>query len=153
MNLFKELQGKVVLIIFGGLFSLRSTMAIGVIDFKVGMAIETVFITPSSGRVALNLQDAQDNIYLHVNPRWDTHALVLNSRLNGTWGTEERPGGFDFSSGVPTTIRVEAFADHFKILNNGKVLQEYKYRSFDITKIVKATLTGDGTLISLTVGF
>ena len=123
--------------------------------FEVGMAIETEFITPSSGRAALNLLDASDNIYLHVNPRWDTYALVLNTLLNGAWGPEERPGGFDFSSGVPTIIRVEAHEDHFKVLQNGKLLHEYAYRDFDITGIVKATayVVDDGALISLGVRY
>ena len=45
-----------------------------------------------------------------------------------SWGPEERPRGFDFSSGVPITIRVEAKSDHFVILVNGNVIHYYKYR-------------------------
>ena len=47
---------------------------------------------------------------------------------NRRWGREERPSGFDFSSGVPITIRVEAQKSHLVILVNGRILHRYKHR-------------------------
>lgn len=95
--------------------------------FEVGMAIEVTYITPDNGRPTMNLKDDSGNIVLHVNPRWDEKVFVLNTHKKG-WGHEERPRGFDFSSGVPITIRVEAKSDHFVILVNGNVIHYYKYR-------------------------
>ena len=89
---------------------------IDVHHFSAGMAIEVRFITPNGGRPTLDLKDAAGNIMLHVNPRWDKRAFVLNSYISGSWGKEERPGEFDFSVGVPMSIRVEAHSSFFKII-------------------------------------
>ena len=95
--------------------------------FEVGMAIEMMYITPDNGRPTLDLKDDCGNIVLHFNPRWNEKALVLNT-YNGGWGREERPRGFDFSSGVPITIRLEAKPHHFVILVNGNVIHYYNHR-------------------------
>lgn len=95
--------------------------------FEVGMAIEVEYITPDNGRPTMNLKDDSGNIVLHVNPRWDEKVFVLNTHKKG-WGPEERPRGFDFSSGVPITIRVEAKSDYYIILVNGNIIHYYKYR-------------------------
>ena len=101
--------------------------SITVDKFNIGMAIEVTYITPDNGRPTLNLRDRSNNIVLHVNPRWEERVLVLNTHIGG-WGGEERPGGFDFSSGVPITVRVEAKPEHFVILVNGKVVHNYRHR-------------------------
>ena len=102
---------------------------IGVTKFEVGMAVEVRYITPDNGRPTLNLKDDDSgNIALHVNPRWEQKVLVLNTRKQNSWGPEEKPPGFDFSSGVPITVRVEAKSDHFAILVNGQFIYNYKYR-------------------------
>ena len=100
---------------------------IGIKKFEVGMAVEVMYITPDNGRPTMNLKDGSGNIILHVNPRWDERAFVLNT-LSGGWGPEERPRGFDFSSGVPITIRVEAKPEHFAIIVNGNVIHHYRHR-------------------------
>ena len=100
---------------------------IGINRFEVGMAVEVMYITPDNGQPTMNLKDSSGNIILHVNPRWDERALVLNT-FSGGWGPEERPRGFDFSSGVPITIRVEAKPDHFAIIVNGHVIHHYRHR-------------------------
>ena len=101
---------------------------IGVVNFGVGNAIEVDYITPNYGRPTFDLRNITGNIVLHVNPRWDTRVFVLNSYINGQWGTDERPTGFDFTSGVPLKIRVEAKSNYFNIVVNGQVLHQYKYR-------------------------
>lgn len=127
-------------------------------DFKPGMAIEVTFITPSGGRPALNLIDKPGNILLHVNPRWEQSALVLNTFCGGAWGSEERPEGFDFSIGRLMTLRVEAREDCFNIVCNGKVLHKYNYRL--PVETVKKITWSDSTdcdkpsqLISITASF
>ena len=96
--------------------------------FEVGMAIEVRFMTPDNGRPTLDMKDNSGNIVLSVSPRWDQRVFVLNTYKQNSWGPEERPSGFDFSSGVPVTIRVEAKSDHFVILVNGNIIHDYKYR-------------------------
>jgi len=116
--------------------------SISVEKFDVGMAIEVQYITPDNGRPTLNLRDGSDNIVLHVNPRWDEQALVLNSKIGG-WGSEERPDGFDFSSGKMITIRVEAKAEHFCIVVNGKLIHAYKHR-LPVDSVCKADWDWNG---------
>ena len=97
-------------------------------EFKVGMSVEMKLLTPDMGWLVLDLKDSDENIILHVNPRWDEKELVLNTCSCNKWGPEERPTGFDFSSGVILKVRIEAFKEHFKILCNGKVIHLYKHR-------------------------
>lgn len=105
-------------------------------NFRPGMAVEATYITPDYGRPTLDLRDDFGNIVLHVNPRWDEGALVLNT-LSGSWGPEERPQGYDFSSGVPITVRVEASNDCLTVFVNGKIVHLYKHR-LPVTNIKKA---------------
>ena len=101
---------------------------ISVTKFDVGMAIEATYITPDNGRPTMDIKNGNSGIVLHVNPRWDKRAFVLNTYKDGSWGPEERPPGFDYSTGVPITIRVEAKSDHFVIYVNGNIIHDYKYR-------------------------
>ena len=110
--------------------------------FEVGMAIEVKYLTPDNGRPTLNLKDRSDNTILHVNPRWEERALVLNSHING-WGREERPGGFDFSSGVPITVRVEAKPEHLAIIVNGNLVHNYRHR-LPVASVYKADWSWNG---------
>lgn len=105
-------------------------------NFCVGMAIEVTYITPDAGRPTLDLKDDYGNIILHVNPRWDQGVFVLNT-LRGSWGPEERPQGFDFTSGVPITIRVEASHQGLTIFVNGRVVHLYNHR-MPITSLKRA---------------
>ena len=115
---------------------------IGLANFGAGHAIEVTYITPDNGRPTLNLQDDAGNIVLHVNPRWDQHSFVLNTK-KGNWGPEERPGGFDFSTGVPLTLRVEATDDALVIYINGQIIHRYKHR-MPVNSIKKAHFQGPG---------
>ena len=112
------------------LSNIEATVAesIGIRHFFIGRSVEIRYITPSTGRPTMDLYDAHGNIILHVNPRWDTRAFVLNTFHNRRWGREERPSGFDFSSGVPITVRVEAQHSYLVILVNGRILHRYKHR-------------------------
>lgn len=120
------------------------------------MSIEATYISPHTGRVDLNLCDKQDNIVLHVNPRWNESALILNTCSQGCWGVEERPTGFDFSAHALVRMRVEYQEHHYTILCNGRVLHTYVHRipASTVKKITWQTNDDDQCrLISLTVGY
>ena len=119
-----------LLLACSGVLSCESALQqIGVVNFDVGNGIKVKYITPNHGRPTFDLRDdSTGNIVLHVNPRWDTHEFILNSYINGQWGQEEKPTGFDFTSGVPIKIRVEAKSDYFNIVVNDQVLHQYNYR-------------------------
>ena len=123
-------------------------------NFRPGMSIQATYESPSDGRVKFNLCDKQDNIVLHVNPRTNESALVLNTRSEGSWGKEERPGGFDFSAGAMVTVRVECQEEHFNILCNGKVIHKYIHRlPVETVKKITWETSADAKLISLAAGF
>ncbi|XP_019853532.1 PREDICTED: uncharacterized protein LOC109582911 [Amphimedon queenslandica] len=137
----------------------RVTDSISVPRFSVGRAVEVRYITPNNGRPTMDLYDVYGNILLHVNPRWDTRAFVLNTYYKKKgWGREERPRGFDFSSGVPITVRVEAQQTYLVIIVNGRILHRYRHR-LKVTTLRKAVFWWGGStakpakLISLSVYF
>lgn len=129
-----------------------------VFDFRPGMAIEAKFLTPSEGTVVLDLFTGDDARALHLSCRWGERALVLNSHMGGSWGREERPGGFEFSSGVVATLRVEAEHGHFNVLQNGKLLHKFNHR-LPVHKVKKISWTDSTScakqskLLSITVSY
>ena len=73
-----------------------------------------------------NFVDSAGNILLHVNIRYSEQTLVLNSKLNDAWGTEERPSGFPFDAAkVEVVVRVEK--DGYRIIANSGIFS-YFYR-------------------------
>lgn len=103
-------------------------------EFDVGFAVEGTFIAPDAGRVSLNLMEDEtgETIVLHVDVRYNWYSsrqvLVLNTHMDGSWGPEQRPPGFDFTSGIPMKVRVEAGPEHFRIFCNCEEVAYYKYR-------------------------
>lgn len=105
------------------------TGEIGLVSFGVGKAVEETFISPADGRPNLNLVDASGNIVLHMNIRHDYNSFVLNSKINGNWGREERPSGYDFTTGVRKCIQVKAEANVYVIYVNGIEFHRYASRA------------------------
>ena len=95
------------------------------------MAVETQFTNLSAGNYsAFNLMkdDIEQNVMIHI--RVDLNQLVLNTRTNGSWGSEVR---FD-KPGVGTpgqlvTLRATIRSDHFDILVNKTDTYRYDYRT------------------------
>ena len=61
--------------------------------------------------ILINLLQDDNNIPLSFSPFFDASppavtVVVLNSREGGNWGKEERPDGYDFSSGKESIIYV-----------------------------------------------
>ena len=102
-------------------------------SFEVGQHIECLYVAPDKGRVTINLLTESGDTALHHDIRYDIsvhmHSLVLNTRINGIWGTEEHPGGFDFTDGILVTVKIVAAETGFQIYCNGKYITTYDYRS------------------------
>ena len=118
--------------------------AIGVIDFKIGQAIQARYSNASDGRIGLDLLDASGNIVLHFNPRFDNKTLVLNSLINGHWGTEEKPSGYDFNPQKSCTVEFLATEAYISISLDGKQFYDYKNR-LPVTSVVKVTYWSSST--------
>ena len=135
---------------------------IGVEGLQVGMVVEADYYNPTgSGQIAFNLVQDSNNIAFHFNPRFGTtqNVFVFNTLTGGTWGTEERPDGYDFGYGIRKKVRIYADSDNFKIFINDKFFHQYKYRGItgsQVKKIQFVSIGNDATaaqLISLRIGY
>jgi len=84
--------------------------------------------TPTGNRFEINLKNHQDDIVLHFNPRFDDHALVLNSAQRGAWGSEERHS-LTFQRGVRFSMVIIATDHGFNISVNNSHLCEFRQRT------------------------
>eukprot|EP00118_Oscarella_pearsei_P024624 m.306455 g.306455 ORF g.306455 m.306455 type:complete len:277 (+) comp41252_c0_seq1:48-878(+) len=86
---------------------------------------------PSPYRFSINLMldEAEINNALHFNPRFDQRQVVLNSKLNGKYGGEERPPAeFLFEPNRKFKIRIFVTQEDFQLAVNGRCLYFYKHR-------------------------
>ncbi|KAM9468402.1 galectin-9-like [Clarias gariepinus] len=90
-------------------------------------------VLPGANRFHVNLQcgsrpDAV--IALHINPRYDssTGYIVTNTKLNNTWGTEERIYQSHFPMGNPFNLHILVTTLSYKISVNGIHIMDYKHR-------------------------
>ena len=55
---------------------------------------------------------------------------MFNSRFGGSWGPEERPGGFPLNPGVYTSLKVVAGHDGYDVYANGNEFHyHYNHRA------------------------
>ncbi|XP_073447536.1 galectin-1-like [Aquarana catesbeiana] len=77
--------------------------------FKPGHSVEVVgFIPKDSNMFCINFGKDENNLVLHFQPRFDLlgdkRTIVLNSRVDGSWGPEQRESFFPFQEGTDTTV-------------------------------------------------
>lgn len=128
---------------------------IKVIDFNVGNSVTVKFISPSGNKIKIILADDSSNLVLNIGLRYYENVLVLNHFTNGSWGSEQRPSGFDFAQGVETSVTVKAEDGYFVILQGTNKLAQFNYRLpvGTITKVGLDLGTGSPTLLSIGVGY
>uniref|UniRef100_A0A4W5Q8S8 Galectin n=1 Tax=Hucho hucho TaxID=62062 RepID=A0A4W5Q8S8_9TELE len=79
-------------------------------SFKVGQTL-TITGVPNSeaAHFVINVGNSEDDLALHMNPRFDAHgdtrAVVCNSYHGGKWCEEHREGGFPFNQGEEFKVR------------------------------------------------
>jgi len=112
---------------------------IGVVNFKVGQAIRAQYTNGSDVGFGLDLLDDKDNIVIHFNPRFNVKSLVLNSFIDGRWGAEEKPSGYDFTPEKSYTVEFLATDTAIGISLDGKHFYDYKHR-LPITSVARVRL-------------
>ncbi|CAF1231099.1 unnamed protein product [Adineta ricciae] len=105
--------------------------------------------TPTGSRFEVNLKNYQDDIVLHVNPRFDANTLVINSAQRGSWGQEERQP-LTMYRGTRFTMVILATDRSFKIaINNSHVCEFYQRAPMHLAQQVE--VKGELTLESVQV--
>uniref|UniRef100_A0A2R5LL42 Galectin n=1 Tax=Ornithodoros turicata TaxID=34597 RepID=A0A2R5LL42_9ACAR len=82
-------------------------------------------------RFVLNLQDGpgmEEDIALHINPRFGEGVIVRNDRKKGKWGTEESEGGMVLSPGGTFIIQVHVLEEAFKVMIDGSHFAHFVHR-------------------------
>ncbi|KAM4531660.1 lectin, galactoside-binding, soluble, 2a [Odontesthes bonariensis] len=114
-------------------------------SFKVGQTMTVVGVAkPDATNFAVNIGLDQQNITMHINPRFNAHgdenAVVCNSYEGGNWCEEHREGGFPFQQGEEFKILIEFTPDEFVVtLSDGSTIhfrnrlgaEKYSFISFD----------------------
>ncbi|KPP70069.1 galactoside binding lectin-like [Scleropages formosus] len=114
-------------------------------SFKVGQTLTITGVAkPDATNFAVNVGHGEDNVVLHLNPRFDAHGdqrtVVCNSYQGGNWCEELREGNFPFQQGEEFKIMVTFTSQEFQVtLPDGFVIQfpnrsgdeKFQYMNFD----------------------
>uniref|UniRef100_A0A3P9KZH7 Galectin n=1 Tax=Oryzias latipes TaxID=8090 RepID=A0A3P9KZH7_ORYLA len=101
------------------------SMAIQNMSFRLGQSMAIVgTIKPDAANFSVNIGNNDQNIALHLNPRFDAFGerdtIVCNSQQQGMWQQEVRPGGFCFFRGENFKIIIKLTSTGFVVtLPNG----------------------------------
>lgn len=96
--------------------------------------VDVLFVSPDKGRVTVNLMNANDDILIHIDARFDWYnwknILVLNSKkADGGWGEEVHAETFPLPCcGSLNSMHVEVRESSFVISANGVGVASYPYQ-------------------------
>lgn len=107
--------------------------------------MKALYSAPTTGRVTVNLNNADGEHVLHVDYRvkwgknvitgqpWE-YIMVLDTQNGDTWGPEVRVEGIESTPATELKLKVCAKADGFTITLNRKEVATYAYR-VDVTSV------------------
>ncbi|XP_047428653.1 beta-galactoside-binding lectin-like [Mugil cephalus] len=97
-------------------------------SFKVGQTLTIVGVAKAdASNFALNIGPSEDEITMHINPRFNAHGdentVVCNSYQGGSWCEEQREDCFPFQLGEEFKIAIEFTPSEFLVtLSDGSVI-------------------------------
>ena len=103
--------------------------------FGVRSCVQVGYTAPPTGRASINLYDETGDIVLHVDYRvsWGfplvQDTVILNTRIKGIWGTEERVTGVNSTTGTDLKWLICSQETNFLINLNQMELATYAYRT------------------------
>uniref|UniRef100_A0A452ELS0 Galectin n=1 Tax=Capra hircus TaxID=9925 RepID=A0A452ELS0_CAPHI len=106
------------------------------------------YIPPTAKSFVINFKvGSSGDVALHINPRMTEGAVVRNSFLNGSWGSEERKVPYNpFGPGQFFDLSVRCGADRFKVYANGQHLFDFSHRLSAFQRVDLVEIHGDVTL-------
>ncbi|XP_045155679.1 galectin-9 isoform X2 [Echinops telfairi] len=101
-------------------------------------------VLPSAQRFHINLRCGND-IAFHLNPRFTENAVIRNTQINGSWGTEERalPRKMPFTRGQNFLVCIMCESHCLKVAVDGQHLCEYWHRLSNLPAINRLEVVGD----------
>ncbi|XP_075042937.1 galectin-4-like [Mixophyes fleayi] len=105
------------------------------------------FIPQGGQRFHINFKTQSGDIALHFNVRINENAVVRNSKLRGSWGSEER--GMKFNPFVPGQyfdISIRTGNGRYKVFVNGQDFCQYAHRFQGMQMITQLEIGGDVVL-------
>ncbi|KAH3825344.1 hypothetical protein DPMN_127219 [Dreissena polymorpha] len=72
--------------------------------------------------------DPRSDCALAFNPRFNENQVVRNSLQSGSWGPEERQGGFPFRHGASVDVSIVIHAGHYTVKVDGRHFCDYNHR-------------------------
>ncbi|XP_030866601.3 galectin-9B isoform X1 [Gorilla gorilla gorilla] len=101
-------------------------------------------VLPSAQRFHINLCSGS-HIAFHMNPRFDENAVVRNTQINNSWGSEERslPRKMPFVRGQSFSVWILCEAHCLKVAVDGQHMFEYYHRLRNLPTINKLEVGGD----------
>uniref|UniRef100_A0A4W5M6T0 Galectin n=1 Tax=Hucho hucho TaxID=62062 RepID=A0A4W5M6T0_9TELE len=126
-------------------FPLGEGVVVKNMSFKVGQTLTITGIPNSEpAHFVINVGNSEDDLALHMNPRFDAHgdtrAVVCNSYHGGKWCEEHREGGFPFNQGEEFKINITFTKEQFLVaLPDGSEIhfpnrqgdEKFKYMHFE----------------------
>lgn len=106
------------------------------------------FVPPRGQSFAINFKvESSGDLALHINVRMNEGAVVRNSYLNGSWGSEERSLSHNpFGPGQFFDLSIRCGNDRFKVYANGQHLFDYSHRLSAFPRVDVLEIEGDVTL-------
>ncbi|XP_053461391.1 galectin-4 isoform X1 [Nycticebus coucang] len=106
------------------------------------------YVLPTGKSFAINFKvGSSGDIALHINPRMGEGAVVRNSFLNGSWGSEERKIPINpFGPGQFFDLSIRCGVDRFKVYANGQHLFDFSHRLSAFQRVDMVEIQGDVTL-------
>ena len=124
------------------------------VGFDLAISVGDAVRFDFSGKVnnsSINFHDEGGAILFHWNPRFfSTHYVVRNARINGSWGAEERRGGWPYpqvgttsywTTGSETILTRSETG--WKVTIGGKRREEFDFRQRTQTAVSKVLLSRD----------
>nr|XP_010977300.2 galectin-9 isoform X4 [Camelus dromedarius] len=101
-------------------------------------------ILPCAQRFYINLRSGS-NIAFHLNPRFDENAVVRNTQINSSWGSEERslPRQMPFFRGQNFSVWIMCESHGLRVAVDGQHLFEYYHRLKNLPAINSLEVGGD----------
>ncbi|XP_062032480.1 galectin-4 [Lepus europaeus] len=106
------------------------------------------YVPPTGKSFSINFKvGSSGDLALHINPRMAEGVVVRNSRLNGSWGAEERKMAHNpFGPGQYFDLSIRCGMDRFKVYANGQHLFDFAHRFPAFQKVDVMEIQGDVAL-------